>query len=148
LCSPGVGEDEEENAKAEDLTWKWPDHFDKAIQQLNERIIPAFQFSPKELLLGLVVNTTPTAVKDTSNELTVSEVDVHMAYVDQQRLDRASHATAHATKRKSIFDKGVLRSHAGEVIFEPGQLVQVYANATDMTMASSRKLVPKWSAPR
>jgi transposase InsO family protein len=148
LCNQGVGEDEEVNTKAEDLTWKWPDHFDKAIRQLNERIIPAFQFSPKELLLGLVVNTTPTAVADANNELTVSEVNVHMAYVDQQRLDGASHIAAHATKRKSVFDKKVLRSHAGEVIFEPGQLVQVYANATEMTMASSKKLIPRWSAPR
>ncbi|KAG2739640.1 hypothetical protein P692DRAFT_201673688, partial [Suillus brevipes Sb2] len=79
---------------------------------------------------------------------TVSEVNVHMAYVDQQRLDGASHIAAHATKRKSVFDKKVLRSHAGEVIFEPGQLVQVYANATEMTMASSKKLIPRWSAPR
>ncbi|KAG2051926.1 hypothetical protein BDR06DRAFT_833696, partial [Suillus hirtellus] len=62
---------------------------------------------------------------------TISEVNVHMAYVDQQRLDSANHATAHATKRKSVFDKKVLQSRAGEVIFKPGQLVQVYTNATD-----------------
>ncbi|KAG1799080.1 uncharacterized protein BJ212DRAFT_1288471 [Suillus subaureus] len=76
------------------------------------------------------------------------EVDVHMAYMDQQHLDGANHTAAHAMKQKSIFDKQVMWSHAGEVIFEPGQLVQIYANATDMTMASSRKLVLKWSAPR
>jgi hypothetical protein len=148
LCSPGLGEDEYENAKGEELTWRWPDYFDTAIQQLNERIIPAFQFSPKELLLGLVINTTPTPFADANTEPTLSEVSVQMAYVDQQRLDGANHAASHTTKRKATFDKKVLQSHAGEVIFESGQLVQVYANATEMTMASSKKLVPRWSAPR
>jgi hypothetical protein len=148
LCSPGLGEDEYENAKGEELTWRWPDYFDTAIQQLNERIIPAFQFSPKELLLGLVINTTPTLFADTNTEPTLSEVSVQMAYVDQQRLDGASHAASHTTKRKATFDKRVLQSHAGEVIFESGQLVQVYVNATEMTMVSSKKLVPRWSAPR
>jgi hypothetical protein len=148
LCSPGLGEDEYENTRAEDLTWTWPDHFDTAIRQLNKRIIPAFKFSPKELLLGLVVNTVPTAVSDADTVLNMSDINVHMAYVEQQRLDSADHAAAHAVRRKKIFDKKVLQSHVGEVIFEPGQLVQVYANAMDMTVASSRKLTPRWSAPR
>jgi len=62
LCSPGLGEDEYENTRVEDLTWTWPDHFNTAIRKLNECIILVFKFSPKELLLGLVVNTVSTAV--------------------------------------------------------------------------------------
>ncbi|KAG2057296.1 hypothetical protein BDR06DRAFT_878264 [Suillus hirtellus] len=81
-------------------------------------------------------------------EPTILEVNIHMAYMDQQYLNSANHATVYAMKQKSIFDKNVLQSHAGEVIFKPGKLVQVYANTTDMTMASSRKLIPKWSAHR
>jgi transposase InsO family protein len=55
LCSPGLGEDEYQEVKPDDIGKAWPDHFDTTIRQLNERIIPAFQFSPKELLLGIVV---------------------------------------------------------------------------------------------
>lgn len=148
LCSPGLGEDEYENADVGNLAKSWPDHFDSAIRQLNERIIPAFKFSPKELLLGLVVNTSPTPVADASTELSTSEVDVHMAYVDQQRLDGTDHTVAHSIRRKDAFDRKVLRLHTGEVIFETGQLVQVYANALEFTMVSTHKLQPRWSAPR
>ncbi|KAG2738032.1 hypothetical protein P692DRAFT_201660555, partial [Suillus brevipes Sb2] len=77
-----------------------------------------------------------------------SEVNVHMAYVEQQRIDGADHTAKHTVRRKAVFDRRVNKSHAGEVIFETDQLVQVYANALDFTLASSRKLQPRWSAPR
>ena len=51
LYSPELREDSVQNTKAEDVTKAWPDHFDDTICQLNECIIPALQFSPKELLL-------------------------------------------------------------------------------------------------
>jgi hypothetical protein len=148
LYSPGLGEDEYERVKTEDLTKLWPDHFDTAIRQLNERIIPAFKFSPKELLLGLVVNTIPNTTADASIAPSMSDINVHMAYMEQQRLDGANQATAHTTRWKAAFDKRVMQSRAGEVVFEPGQLVQVYANTLDMTVSNARKLTPKWSVPR
>jgi transposase InsO family protein len=148
LCSPNLGEDEYEDVRAEDISRAWPDHFDEAVRHLNERIIPAFQFSPKELLLGLVVNTTRTPVSNANETPSITDVEVHMAYVDQQRLDGADQAVAHGNRRKRAFDRRVLKSTAGEVVFAPGQLVQVYANALEMTLASSRKLQPRWSAPR
>jgi hypothetical protein len=147
-CSPGLGEDEYELTKAEDLTWAWPDHFDTTIHQLNECIIPAFKFSLKELLLGIVINTIPTPLSDASVAPSTSEVNIHMAYVDQQWLDGANHTAAHSMRQKDTFDKKVVQSYAGEVIFKPGQLVQVYANAMEMTLASTRQLTPRWSAPR
>lgn len=148
LCSPNLGEDEYDDGNAQNMANSWPDHFDNAIRQLNERIIPAFKFSPKELMLGLVINTNPTPVKDATEELSTSEVNVHMAYVEQQRIDGADHTAKHTVRRKAVFDRRVNKSHAGEVIFETDQLVQVYANALDFTLASSRKLQPRWSAPR
>jgi hypothetical protein len=45
----------------------WPDHFDEAIHILNRRILPAVKFSPKELLLGLVVNTPQERRKQQEN---------------------------------------------------------------------------------
>jgi hypothetical protein len=84
LCSLGLGEDEYEDVRAENLAWTWPDQFDTAIHQLNERIIPAFKFSPKELLLGLVVNTTPTTITNADTAPNASDISIQMAYVDQQ----------------------------------------------------------------
>lgn len=44
------------------MTWKtlpekWPDFLDKAIDILNNHILPTYKFTPNELLFGAVVNT-------------------------------------------------------------------------------------------
>ncbi|KAG2060509.1 hypothetical protein BDR06DRAFT_871860, partial [Suillus hirtellus] len=76
------------------------------------------------------------------------EVKIYMAYVDQQHLNGADHTVAHTAQGKAMFNRKVLKSYTGEVIFNEGQLVQVYANALDFTMASVHKLQSQWSAPR
>ncbi|KIJ14145.1 hypothetical protein PAXINDRAFT_156255 [Paxillus involutus ATCC 200175] len=106
------------------------------------------EFSPKELLLGLVVNTPRMPTSRLSEPALPTETNVHTAYVAQQRLDAADHTVAHALKCKAIFDRRVHRSKAREVLFSPGQLVQVYANELDSTFKTSRKIIPQWSAPR
>ena len=148
LCSPELGEDKYQEAQPGDITNAWPDHFDVAIRHLNEHIIPAFQFSPKELLLGFIVNTTCTHTDTAIQEPSPQDVDVHLAYVEQQRLDTMDLTAVHAIKRKLKFDRRVILSRTGEVTFDKGQLVQVYDNAADMTLATSKKLLPWWSAPR
>ena len=148
LCSPQLEEDNQDDARAENLTnLQWPDHFNAAIKHLNEHIIPAFKFSPKELLLGLIVNISTTPITNADSPLEQLDISIQMAYVEQQRLDRADHAVGHAMKQKILFDKRVLHSHAGEVIFEPGDHIQVYNSATQATLATARKLQPQWSAP-
>ena len=57
LCAPDVGEDGWKAMKWDNLPRSWPDHFDKAIHTLNWQILPALKFHPKEILLGLVINT-------------------------------------------------------------------------------------------
>jgi len=69
-------------------------------------------------------------------------------YAAQQRLDGYASAVRHALKRKAAFDKRVLAESGGEVIFKPGQLVQVYRSDLDYTFKTERKLLPKWSHPR
>jgi hypothetical protein len=108
LCSPGLGEDNYEHVKPESIAKAWPDHFDAAIHQLNERIVPSLQFLPKELLLGFVVNTAHTPPATSSMEPTHQDITAQMAYVDQQRLDGANRAALHAIKRKAAFDRKVL----------------------------------------
>lgn len=147
LCSPELGEDEYQEVQPGDITNAWPDHFDAAIRHLNECIIPAFQFSPKELLLGFVVNTACTHTDTVLQELSPQDADVHLAYVEQQCLDTMDLTALHTIKRKLAFDRKVILLRTGEVLFDDGQLMQVYDNATDMTFATSKKLLPRWSVP-
>jgi hypothetical protein len=75
-----------------DLPKTWPDHWDKAILILNWRILPALKFAPKELLLGMVVNTARTPLEASASMLTPENMDQHMTYTAQQRLDRYAEA--------------------------------------------------------
>ncbi|KAG2748525.1 hypothetical protein P692DRAFT_201651975, partial [Suillus brevipes Sb2] len=73
---------------------------------------------------------------------------IHSAYVTQQRTDALASNIANALRRKAAFDRRVLASNAGEVVFEAGQLVQTYASDIDGNFATARKILPRWSAPR
>ncbi|KAJ3507688.1 hypothetical protein NMY22_g16851 [Coprinellus aureogranulatus] len=148
LCAPEVGEDGWETMDWKDLPRSWPDHFEKAIRILNWRILPALKFSPKELLLGLVINTAKTPLEASSSILPPKDIDTQITYVAQQRLDGYSEAVRHAIRRKAIFDRKVEKSRAGVVVFEEGQLVQVYRSDLYNTLSSERKLTPMWSGPK
>ncbi|THV06373.1 hypothetical protein K435DRAFT_578258, partial [Dendrothele bispora CBS 962.96] len=76
------------------------------------------------------------------------DVDIQMAYAEQQRLDGYDAIVRHAVKRKKVFDKRVLKRHPGEVMFKKGQLVQIYRSDLDYTFRTERKLIPKWSPPK
>ena len=147
LCAPEVGEDGWQTMNWANLPKTWPDLFDEAIQILNWRILPALKFSPKELLLSLIVNTTPTPLEASSSMPALQDFDMHMAYAAQQRLDGYSEAVRHAMNRKTRFDRRVLDSREGEVIFEVGQLIQIYRNDIAKSIGSERKLLPMWSEP-
>ena len=60
-------------------------------------------------------------------------------------MDRA---TLHVTQRKAVFNRSILSSSTGEVIFTHDQLVQVHESAWETMLSTSRKLCPQWSAPR
>ena len=147
LCAPEVGEDGWRGMDWKDLPKKWPDHFDEAIQILNWRILPALKFSPRELLLSLIVNTSPTPLEASSSMPTHNDFNMHMAYAAQQRLDGYSEAVRHAMDRKTRFDRRVLESREGEVTFSKGQLVQIHRSDIAKTIGSERKLTPMWSEP-
>ena len=148
LCAPELGEDKQMDGKPESTPRNWPEHLDDAIQIINSRLLPAFKFSPKELLFGLVVNTPPTEITPTLDPVSPDDVAVQMAYVAQQRLDGYAEMVAHAIKRKSTFDKRVLGRKPGEVVFHKGQLVQIYRSDLDYTFKTDPKLLPKWSPPQ
>lgn len=146
MAAPDLGEDEVNSAA---VPYNWPDHLDAAVHALNERILPSLKFSPNELLLGLVVNTSPTPESTAAaTEPTCEEVSVQMAYVSQQRLDGYSQIVEHAAKRKAAFDRKVMARLPREVVFKEGEFVQVYRSDLDYTFKTEKKLLPKWSAPR
>ena len=118
------------------------------MQIINSWLLPAFKFSPKELLFGLVVNTPPTDINTTLEPVTNNGIEVQMAYIAQQRLDGYVEMVTHAIKQKSIFNKQVLAHKLGEVIFSKGQLVKIYRSDLDFTLKTDQKLLPKWSSPQ
>ena len=126
----------------------WPLHVDDTVLALNTGILPALKFTPKELLLGLVVNTPRTPLSISSAEPSPTEVETQMAYVAQQRLDGYEAIVHHAVSRKGVFDRRMLAKKPGQVIFKRGQLVQIYRSDIDYTFKTERKLLPKWSQPR
>jgi hypothetical protein len=83
LCAPNLNDEETEQTKTEDIPKTWPDYFDEAIHTLNGRLLPALKFTPKELLLGLVVNTKPTNIEVASKHTTEDDVTTQMAYIAQ-----------------------------------------------------------------
>jgi hypothetical protein len=147
LCAPEVGEDGWQTTNWVDLPKTWTDHFDEAIQILNWRILPALKFSPKELLLSLIVNTTPTPLEVSSSAPAPQDFNTHMAYTAQQRLDGYSEAIRHAMDRKTRFDRRVLNSREGEVSFEKGHLVQTHRSDLAKSIGSEHKLAPMWTEP-
>lgn len=126
----------------------WPDHLEETIWILNWWLLPSLKFSPKELILGLVVNTKPADANTSILPITEPNAALQMAYIAQQCLDGYAEAMAHAMKRKATFDRRVLAQKPGEVIFSKGQLVQIYRNDLDYTFKTKRKLLPKWSIPQ
>lgn len=99
-----MGEDEYEEMDWDKIPKLWPLNIDKAVITLNSRILPALKFTPKELLLGLVVNTPTTSLSISSAELLPQEVDVQMAYIGQQWLDGYEAMIGHVISRKGAFN--------------------------------------------
>ena len=143
LCAPDLGEDTAMDNDWEKLPKTWPDHLDEAVCTLNNHLLPALKYTPKELLLGLVIDTKPTLLTDSTMQVSTTDVAVHMAYVAQQRLDGYDEAVRHAIKRKAMFDCRVLKWQCEEVIFMPGQLVQVYRSDLNYTFKTEKKILPK-----
>ena len=147
LCLLNLGEDNYKAIDWENIPGSWPKHFDKAIWIMNWCLLRSLKFMPKELLLGLVVNTKPTNIDYSTLPTTEHNITTQMAYMAQQWLDGYTEAVAHVAKRKSMFDKKVLAHKPGEVMFSKGQLVQIYCSDLDETFKTEHKLLPKWSPP-
>jgi len=147
LCAPGLGEDEYEQMTIKNIPSNWPEHLDAAIKHLNNRVLPSLKYSPNELLLGLIVNSRRTDAPEAVQTPTEEEVNIHLAFVEQQHLDGYAATLDHAIKRKAAFDARLRQRTPKNVVFQPGVLVQVHATQWVHTFASIKKLIPMWSIP-
>jgi hypothetical protein len=147
LCAPDIGEDGWKSMTKDDLPKNWPLYFEEAIRILNNRMLPAVKFRPKEILYGKVINTPPTPIEIAATEFSEQDAKLHMAYVDQQHLDVFDGRVAYALRRKAAFDRKVFGSRAGEVVFNSGELVQVFRSDLAKTVSNDRKLTCRWSEP-
>jgi hypothetical protein len=146
LCAPDVGEDVWSKTKWDNLPKTWPEHLEEATRILNNRILPSVKFSPKELMLGCVVNTPPTPVPASVEALAGTDAEAHMVYVAQQCLDGYAARVEYALSRKATFDRKVMK-RGGEVVYGKGDLVQVYSSEWTYTFSCLKKLIYRWSAP-
>ena len=148
LCAPNLGEDKwAKITRFEDLPAVWPDHFDAAIEHLNQRILPAYKFSPNELCLGTVINTLEMPITVSSEKLAEASVAIQNEYVEKQNLDTYSHILDHANKQKATFDKKVLASRDGVIEYKKGNLMQIRNSKLDFTLPTEAKLLPRWGTP-
>lgn len=149
-CAPDLGEDGWAKITSfEDLPYNWPDHFDAALRDLNDRILPALEFTPRELLTGHVIDTVSTPTHIAATEPTADDVHTQMEYTAQQQLDAYSHVVEHANEREAAFNKNIDESRLKKsIIFHTNDLVQIYRSDLDYTFRTTRKLLPKWGQVR
>lgn len=116
-CAPVLGEDKwAKITKFEHLRHNWPDHFEAALRDLNDRILPALQFMPRELLTGWVVNTIPTAAEEAMRPITVEDAEKQLVYTQQQQLNAYSHVVEHAEEHEAVFNKDITGSRLKNIV--------------------------------
>jgi transposase InsO family protein len=144
LCAPNLDnmEDTTMDANPKPLPESWPEYLDEAIRQVNDRILPALNATPRELLFGLPFrpdSTTPLV------PLPTSLIDTHVNFTLTENFRANAHLLSleDAERRKTSFD-----TNSPITKFHVGNLVQVYDSASDFNYRSVNKLAPKWSEPR
>src|SRR6266481_2305896 len=143
MCMPDLDDTEANDPDPESTLTQWTDYLDEAVCSMNDRILPALGFTPRELLWGQQEKTEekPTVEKET--ETTEHDAMHHLIFTELLRSQGYTDALVEATRRKARFDDQV---HPVE--FNAGDLVQVYNSKLDVTYETKAKLLPHWSPPR
>jgi transposase InsO family protein len=143
LCAPNHDNAEDTtDIDPKAIPESWTDHLDEAIRQLNDRIVPALNATPRELLFGIPFRPDSTVPL---TPLPTVPLDTHINFT----LSETFRANAHllsledAERRKTTFD-----ANSPITTFHTGDLVQVYDSASDFNYRAVNKLSPKWSEPR
>ena len=143
MCAPDLDE-EHDLVDPESIPWNWPDHLDNAVRAINDRVLPALNASPREILFGMALrpdsNTEPPL---SPQPLTSKDLDTHFTLADTFRYNTHLRSITEADRKKQIFD-----SNARVPDVKIGDLVQVYDSKADFNFATINKLAPRWSIPR
>lgn len=129
----------------EDLPCNWLDHLNNMICSINNCIIPAYNYSPHELLTGVMVNSVPVPLGEMSVAPTPEEVHQQLTLTQQQRLNVYSHIVEKASKCEMSFNEALDSSWCKKAVeFTVNTLIQVYRSDLDYMFKTERKILPKW----
>ncbi|KAG8926440.1 hypothetical protein FRC01_008858 [Tulasnella sp. 417] len=144
LCSPDLNTTTPAEIDTDSIPKQWPKHLETAVAQLNDRILPATRYAPRELLFGVMMERGTPAEPDAGESGAIEEVEteIHMALAAIQRAEAGVRWAEHGKKRKAKFDKRVR-----EVEFRVGEVVQVYDSRAEGSHETKFKILPRWSPP-
>jgi transposase InsO family protein len=143
LCAPDLDEDPGE-VDPKSIPWNWPEHLDEAVRAINDRIIPALNTTPREILFGMALHPDTNSEPPLTPQPTSTEdLDTHFTLTDSFRYNTHIRSLTESQRKKEAFDSKAL-VHDIKI----GSLVQVYDNKADFNFATINKLAPRWSVPR
>ncbi|GLB35233.1 putative retrotransposable element Tf2 155 kDa protein type 1-like [Lyophyllum shimeji] len=138
LCAPNHNNAmDEDDVDPTTIPANWPNHFDEAIRQLNDRILPALNTTLRELLFGLRLRPdNPPSL--TTQPTTITDVQTNFTLSDNFHMDAHLRALQDAECCKESFDKTSLLT-----TFNNSNLVQVYDSASDFNHKAINKIALK-----
>jgi len=143
LCAPDLDEDPGE-VDPKSIPWNWPEHLDEAIRAINDRIIPALNATPREILFGMALHPDTNSEPPLTPQPTSTEdLDTHFTLTNSFRYNTHIRSLTESQRKKEAFDSKALVPD-----IKIGSLVQVYDNKADFNFATINKLAPRWSVPR
>ena len=82
MCAPDLEDGDTNNPDPKSTPAHWTDHMDEAIQSMNNRILPAPGFTPRELLWGRPEMRSNRTQERTEKETTTDDASHHFIFAD------------------------------------------------------------------
>ena len=141
-CAPDLDESDYQDVNPQSIPRNWPDFFDEAVANLNDRIIPGTKSTPREILFSLCFAPIHLPPNIPLQQPTEDNMDMQMDLAEILQMGNLVHHITDSERR---------RAHANDSVtpieFNVGDLVQVYDPTQEMTHKADRKILPWWSGP-
>ena len=142
ICAPDLDE-EPGQVNPNSIPWNWPEHLDKAVCAINDRIMPSLNASPREILFGMPLRPDSSTEPPSSPQpLSSKDLDTHFTLSNTFCYNTHLCSITEADRKKQIFDSKTLVPN-----INIGNLVQVYDSKADFNLTTINKLAPCWSIP-
>ncbi|KIJ22814.1 hypothetical protein M422DRAFT_141881, partial [Sphaerobolus stellatus SS14] len=79
FCAPDIDTTDYEDIDVDSIPYNWPEHLDEAIRSMNDRILPALGFTPRELLWGMQTKGTKESLQEAIGR---NEAEQHFTFTD------------------------------------------------------------------